>query len=132
MNKFILDKNLQMRLIYFQMLSSINWLLQERQVDPEEVLHNLGFGGGNSQSVTMYSRIPDRFLHSQTQAIAPIEEERTSDIVENTPKNSSRGQCFISDFNSLDDNEFHTYILNRVPSYYFRENAIPQSSSFSE
>ncbi|XP_076450781.1 uncharacterized protein LOC143286819 [Babylonia areolata] len=57
--------------------SSVEWLLHERQVDPEQVLLNLGFGGTllNAAPTVMYARIPDRFLHTESAEAAALEDE---------------------------------------------------------
>jgi hypothetical protein len=42
----------------------VHSLLHHREAEPEEVLHNLGFGGAD-----VWRRIPERFLESPSQAI---------------------------------------------------------------
>ncbi|XP_025105678.1 sperm-specific antigen 2-like [Pomacea canaliculata] len=69
--------------------NSVEWLLQERQADPEQVLLNLGFGGGLSQSAPMFTRIPERFLQAQN---APVRDEVPLEGNEvAVQQNSSRG-----------------------------------------
>ena len=47
--------------------ASVHSLLNHREADPEEVLHNLGFGGAD-----VWRRIPERFLKSPSQVILCI------------------------------------------------------------
>ena len=113
---------------------SVDWLLQERQVDPEQVLLNLGFGGGVPTTTNMYARIPERFLQTQ-EPEAPQDEDGTQEgaPAEGTPRrNPSRGQCMIPALGRschCVDSEYYTYILNRVPAYFFKEKAPSEHSS---
>lgn len=127
---------LQSYIIYFYCLGnvcvcSVEWLLQERQADPEQVLLNLGFGGGLSQSAPMFTRIPERFLQAQN---APVRDEVPLEGNEvAVQQNSSRGQFYFTDVsNSVCDSEYYTYILNRVPAYFFKESCSSDHSSDSD
>lgn len=111
-------------------------------MDPEQVLLNLGFGGGVPATTTMYARIPDRFLQSQD-AEAQQDEDGTQEgaPAEGTPRrNLSRGQCpmmmmmmppMVGRSCHSVDSEYYTYILNRVPAYFFKEKAPSEHSSVS-
>ncbi|KAL8573593.1 hypothetical protein ACOMHN_007146 [Nucella lapillus] len=114
--------------------SSVDLLLQSRQVNSEQVLINLGFGGSLSSSSTahMYSRVPQRFLVTQQSGDSQDDDgipENPSG--EDTPNRSPlRGQCQAEDEGCL-DSEYYTYVLNRVPSYFFKEKAPSEHSSSS-
>ena len=110
-------------------------------MDPEQVLLNLGFGGAVPATTTMYARIPDRFLQSQD-AEAQQDEDGTQEgaPAEGTPRrNPSRGQCpmmmmmppMVGRSCHSVDSEYYTYILNRVPAYFFKEKAPSEHSSVS-
>ncbi|CAL1533478.1 unnamed protein product [Lymnaea stagnalis] len=66
--------------------ASLEILLNERQVDPEEVLLNLGFGLEREGFVPSLARIPERFLHHPTRAsgirIPGLGDDMESDVME--------------------------------------------------
>ncbi|KAL8593169.1 hypothetical protein ACOMHN_009824 [Nucella lapillus] len=111
-----------------QSASSVEWLLQERQQDSEQILINLGFAGAALSSApdTMYTRIPDRFLHSE-----PAHGSSEDDAIaaegspaEATPPSGrgamSRGQYLQKLFGKAClSRDYRRYILTKVPDYYF-------------
>ncbi|KAK7501392.1 hypothetical protein BaRGS_00007517 [Batillaria attramentaria] len=113
--------------------NSVDWLLQERQVDPEVVLRNLGFGGGHIQSTSgMYNRIPVRFFPQEAAPPDEAEGGAQEGGAEGGRRNPSRGQLIPNFATSCLDNEYYTEMLNRVPAYFFRESEASEVHSDSE
>uniref|UniRef100_A0A0B7B4Q4 ITPR-interacting domain-containing protein n=1 Tax=Arion vulgaris TaxID=1028688 RepID=A0A0B7B4Q4_9EUPU len=72
--------------------ASLEQLLNDRQVDPEQMLMSLGFGGEHQNAVPTLARVPARFLHHPSRAYGIIppgcteeeEEEEEEDVVDDT------------------------------------------------
>lgn len=85
--------------------ASLEMLLNERQVDPEEVLLNLGFGLEREGFVPSLARIPERFLQHPTRAsgiqIPGLGDDMESEVMEVEATNAAPSTGGVSPATSV-------------------------------
>ncbi|CAG5118290.1 unnamed protein product, partial [Candidula unifasciata] len=71
--------------------ASLEQLLNDRQVDPEEMLLNLGFGGESRHMMPILARVPDRFLNHPSRAYGIAPPSLSDDLPEEVTTDSTDG-----------------------------------------